>query len=53
MSVKKICIQKYVKRKAKASLRRKLLFSLFFWPSTYLKFETVHKFIESEKNELI
>ena len=54
MSVKNLCVQKYVKRKAKASLCRKLLFSLFFWSSIYLKFETVHKFIESKKkNELI
>ena len=48
MSVKNLCIQKYVKRKTKASLCRKL-FLFFFWPSIYLKPETVHKFIESRK----
>ena len=46
MSAKNICIQKYVKR---ASLRRKLLFSLFLWPGKYLKLETVYRFIESKK----
>ena len=47
-SVKNLCIQKYVERKAKANLCRKL-FLLFFWPSIYLKLETVKKFIESKK----
>ena len=51
MSVKNLCIQKYMERKAKASLCRKLLFLLFFWPSIYLKLETVHKVIESKKKK--
>ena len=49
MSVRNLCIQKYVKIKAKASLCRKLL--IRFWPSIYLKLETVHKFIKSKKKK--
>ena len=51
MSVKSPCIQKYVKRKAKASMCRKplFLFLLFFLPGICLKLETVHKLIESKK----
>ena len=57
MSVKNLCIQKYMKRKAKGSavcsLRRKLLllfyFILFFWLGVCLKLEKAHKFIESKK----
>ena len=35
-------------KKAKASVGRKLLFSLYFWPGKYLKHETVYRFIESK-----
>ena len=53
MSVKNPCIQKYVKRKAKASMCRKPLFSFLFYflPGICLKLETVHKLIESKKME--
>ena len=48
MSAKYPYIQKYLKRKAKASLCIKL-FLLFFWPAMYLKYEPVHRFFKSKK----
>ena len=48
MSAKYPYIQKYLKRKAKASLCIKL-FLLFFWPAMYLKYESVHRFFKSKK----
>ena len=51
MSVRNHYIQKYVERKEKAGLWRKLLFLLFFWPIICLKPDTVNKFIESKKKK--
>ena len=59
MSVKNLCIQKYMKRKAKGSAVCRSVqktftfisfyFILFFWLGVCLKLETAHKFIESKK----
>ena len=59
MSVKNLCIQKYMKRKAKGSAVCRSVqktftfisfyFILFFWLGVCLKLERAHKFIESKK----
>ena len=56
MSIKNPWIQKHVKREAKATMCKKLLFLalfLFFWHGICLKLKTLHKFTKSKKKELI